>query len=254
MFGQVKSVLCFFQVLLQRLALVAFVVAALTLTALTGLAVLGMVPWLEFTAHVGDTPYPEAGRVAQIGVTALAVLLCVYLPANWRMLRLETSHRRFEIGMQDVARAYALAHAADRRELFDLSSEFDAVRERLAYLRDHPDLDSLEPALLEVAAQMSHISRELAEVYSDEKVARARAFLTQRQQEVEAFNARLDHAKQVCQELRHWAHQVELEESVAVSQLNRLRDDLRSLLPELGHEDTIAPDTRVVDMSQKAAE
>ena len=253
-FGQLKSFVYFSQVLLQRLALVVFVLAAVTLTVLTGLAAFGKVPWLEFTVHIGDVPYDAAGRITQIAVTVLAVLLCVYLPANWRILRLETSHRRFEIGMRDVARAYAVAHAGDRQELFNLSSEFDAVRERLAYLRDHPDLESLEPALLEVAAQMSHISRELADVYSDEKVARARAFLTQRQQEVELFNARLDRAKQVCQELRHWAHQVELEESVAVSQLNRLRDDLRALLPELGHEDTIGLDARVVDMSKKAAE
>lgn len=34
--------------------------------------------------------------------------------------------------MQDVARA----HAADRTGVFQLSSEFDAERERLAYLRD----------------------------------------------------------------------------------------------------------------------
>ena len=142
---QLKSFLYLVQVLLQRLALVVFLVAALGLTALTIMAALGLAPWLEFTVHLGDTPYHGAGRVAQIAVTALAVLLCVYLPANWRMLRLETSHRRFEIGMQDVARAHAAAHAADRQDLFQLSSEFDAVRERLANLRD--DLRGLLPEL-----------------------------------------------------------------------------------------------------------
>lgn len=242
------------QTLLQRLAMVVFVIAALALTALTVLAALGHAPWLDFTVHIGGTAYDQAGRVAQIGVTGLAVLLCAYLPSNWRIARLETSHRRFEIGMRDVARAYALAHAADREGLFQLSSEFDAVRERLAYLRDHPDLGALEPALLEVAAQMSHISRELAEVYSDDRVARARAFLTQRQQEVEAFNARLEQAKQTCRELKHWAHQVELEESVAVSQMTRLRDELRAILPEMGLEDTVGPDGRIVEIAKKAAE
>ncbi|MHA7849700.1 DNA repair protein [Roseovarius sp.] len=242
------------QTLLQRLAMVVFVIAALTLGALTLLAALGHAPWLEFTVHIGGTPYDQAGHVAQIAITGLAVLLCVYLPSNWRILRLESSHRRFEIGMRDVARAYAMAHAADRDGLFRLSSEFDAVRERLAYLRDHPDLGALEPALLEVAAQMSHISRELAEVYSDDRVARARAFLTQRQQEVEAFNARLEQAKQTCRELKHWTHQVELEESVAVSQLTRLRDELQAILPEMGLEDTVGPDGRIVDIAKKAAE
>ena len=52
-----------------------------------------------------------------------------------------------------------------------MSSEFDAVRERLAYLHDHHDLDSLEPSVLEVAAQMSHQSRELSDIYSDEKLS-----------------------------------------------------------------------------------
>jgi len=56
-------------------------------------------------------------------------------------------------------------------------------------------LSTLEPALLEVAAQMSHISRELATVYADEKIERARNFLKERQEEVNLFNSRLDQAK-----------------------------------------------------------
>jgi len=198
--------------------------------------------------------YENAGQIAQITLTALAVLMCFFIPTNGRIMQLETSHRRFEIGMQDIARAYVAAHGVDREGLFQLSSEFDAVRERLAYLRDHPDLGDLEPALLEVAAQMSFISKELAEVYSDEKVNRARAFLTQRQQEIEAFNTRLVKAKQVCQELRHWAHEVELEESVAASQLQRLRDDLRDVLPEFGQEDIARADGTIVSLTEKAAE
>ncbi|MFO7769874.1 MAG: DNA repair protein [Roseovarius gahaiensis] len=252
--SQIKPFVGLFAQLAQRLAVVIFVLAAVVLSGVTLMAAFGAVPWIEFQASVGGVLYENAGQIAQIGVTGLAVLLCFYLPSNARIMRLETSHRRFEIGMHDVARAYALAHAADREGLFRMSSEFDAVRERLNYLRDHPDLQSLEPALLDVAAQMSHISRELAEVYSDERVDRARAFLTQRQQEVDAFNARLDHAKQVCRDLKHWAHEVDLEESVAVSQLNRLRDDLRDILPELGHEDVVDAGQTVLDLSKKAAE
>jgi len=240
--------------LAQRLAVLVFFVAAVTLVGLTLMAAVGAAPWLELRASFNGVPYDNAGQIAQIGVTVLAVLLCFYLPSNARIMRLETSHRRFEISMHDVARAYALAHSSDRDGVFRMSSEFDAVRERLSYLRDHPDLQSLEPALLDVAAQMSHISRELAEVYSDERVERARAFLTQRQQEVAGFNARLDQAKRVCQELKHWAHEVDLEESVAVSQLNRLRDDLRDILPELGHEDVVDAKPKVVDLPKKAAE
>ncbi|MFC2968339.1 hypothetical protein [Acidimangrovimonas pyrenivorans] len=72
-----------------------------------------------------------------------------------------------------AARALARAHGGDREGVFALSSEFDSMRERLTHLRKHPDLSGLEPELLELAAQMSHLSRDLARVYSDEKVARA---------------------------------------------------------------------------------
>ncbi|WP_300550872.1 DNA repair protein [Roseovarius sp.] len=251
---QLKSIALLTQYLLHRFAVIAFVLSALGLSALTIAAFLNVAPWLEFNVSFGGVVYENAGKFTQIGLTVLAILLCFYLPANGRIMALENSHRRFSLGMQDVARAYAAAHAADRTGVFQLSSEFDAVRERLAYLRDHPDLGGLEPDLLEVAAQMSHISRELSEVYSDDKVARARAFLTQRQQEVDAFNARLDQAKQISHELRHWAHEVDLEESVASSQLARLRDELRDVLPELGLEEVRRADGTVIDLSKKAAE
>lgn len=254
MAGHLKSVALLTQYLLHRLAVFIFVLSALGLSAVTIAAFFGLAPWLEFHASFGGVTYENAGQIAQIGLTVLAVLLCFFLPANARIMTLENSHRRFSLGMNDVARAYAAAHSADRTGTFQLSSEFDAVRERLAYLRDHPDLGGLEPDLLEVAAQMSHISRELSDVYSDDKVARARAFLTQRQQEVETFNARLDQAKQISRELKHWAHEVDLEESVASSQLQRLRDDLRDVLPELGLEEMIRRDGRVIDLTKKAAE
>ncbi len=254
MTSELKSFFGLLAQLAQRVAVLMFLLAAIGLAGLTLMAAFGAAPWLELRASFNGIPYDNAGQIAQIGVTVLAVLLCFFLPSNARIMRLETSHRRFEISMQDVARAYALAHSRDREGLFRMSSEFDAVRERLSFLRDHPDLQNLEPALLDVAAQMSHISRELAEVYSDERVARARAFLTQRQQEVAAFNARLDHAKRVCQELKHWAHEVDLEESVAISQLTRLRDDLRDILPEIGHEHVVDADHTVVDLPKKVAE
>jgi len=89
------------------------------------------------------------------------------------------------------------------------------VRERLSYLRDHPDMDSLEPSVLELAAQMSQQSRELAEIYSDEKVARAK-----------------NHA---LRDIRKWSQQVELEESVVASQLSQLEEQLEATLPGFGY-------------------
>lgn len=254
MAAHLRSVFFLIQYLLQRLAVAIFAVAALAMTVLTAMAAFGAAPWLEFSVTIGGTVYPQAGMVAQIGLTVLAVLLCFYLPGNARIMRLENSHRRFEVGMQDVARAYAIAHAADRESLFHLTSEFDAVRERLGYLREHPELESLEPALLEMAAQMSHISRELAETYADDKVARARDFLRQRQEEVAVFNDRLEKAKQVTTEMKHWLHEVDLEESVAASQLLRLQNELREILPEIGTEDMLRADGTVVDLTKKAAE
>lgn len=251
---QFKSISYLIQFLMQRLATAVFFLAAIGLTVVTVMAALGVAPWLEFSVSAGGTVYENAGQITQIGLTVLAVLLCFFLPANTRIMALENSHRRFSVGMQDVALAYAAAHSADRDGVFGMSSEFDSVRERLAYLRDHPDLQSLEPQVLELAAQMSQISRELAEVYSEENVSRAREFLRQRQQEVDAFNARLAEAKQVSQDLKYWLHDVELEESVAASQLQRLCDDLYELLPELGQEDIDRTDGNVVEITKKAAE
>lgn len=180
-----------------------------------------------------------AGMYLQIFVTILTAGICFFLPSNVRIMQLENSHRRFTVSMDDVARAYGAVHAADRGRTFQLSSEFDAVRERLAYLRDHPDLSTLEPALLETAAQMSYISRELAEVYSDEKIGRARDFLKQRQEEIAQFNSRLDQAKSISTEMKHWLHEVELEKSVAAAQLARLSEEMNEIMPQLGRETVV---------------
>lgn len=252
MSANISATILLLRGLLQRLAVFAICAAAVFGVVAVGLSALGVWPWLEVTANWGGAPIENAGIWVQCTLAALAVMLVVFLPANARVMALEKSHRKFQIGMEDIARAYHYAHAADRAGSFQLSSEFDAVRERLGHLRKHPDLEQLEPELLEVAAQMSHISRELADVYSDEKVSRARAFLQQRQQEVERFNTRLSDAKSIATELRHWLHQVELEESVAASQLERLRAELHDLLPDMGIETIVADDSSVFSMPRAA--
>lgn len=211
-----------------------FTLAMFTLFYTLGSAV-GVTPWLEFTARFGDFTVPLAGMLTQILVTAILVALVFFLPASARVLRLERAHRAFEIKMEDVARAYHLCHTADRSGVFTLSSEFDSVRERLAYLRDHPELEHLEADVLEIAAQMSQQSRRLADVYNEEKVARAKAFLKQRQEEVERQQARIVEALHACTEIRKWAQQVELEESVVASQLAQLDEQLAACLPALGY-------------------
>ncbi len=81
---------------------------------------------------------------------------------------------------------------------------------------------------------MSHESRDLAEVYSVERMERARCFLRQRQEEAQVFQERIQTAHSVCHELRRWLEKVEVEEAVSRSQLKRLEDDLEELLPSLG--------------------
>jgi chromosome segregation ATPase len=233
---QLKTVGFFIQYTMQRLALVFFAACAAALTTSSIMAALGQWSWIEVPVTYAGAPVEAAGMYLQIFATVLAAGICFFLPANVRILQLENSHRRFTVSMDDVARAYGAVHAADRGRTFRLSSEFDAVRERLAYLRDHPDLSTLEPALLETAAQMSHISRELAEVYSDDKIARARDLLKQRQEEISIFNSRLDQAKAISTEMKHWLHEVDLEESVAAAQLARLSEEMNEILPHLGRE------------------
>lgn len=102
-----------------------------------------------------------------------------------------------------------LVHNADRRSVFALSSEFEDMRKRMEHLRQHPDLSHLEPELLELAAQMSHHSRDIARVYSVERVERAKAFLKQRQEEVAQTQERLKLARHTCDELRRWSADIE---------------------------------------------
>ena len=239
--------------LMQRLTFFLLIALALCALAYTAACAFGFATWIDLPLTVGETTYPTAGIVLQCAGTLLLLGLCFFLPSHKRITSLETSHRSFQIGMADVAQAYAIAHASDREGAFKLSGEFDAIRERLGFLRRHPDLAQLEPAILEAAAQMSHISAELAETYSDQKVERARTILKERQHEIAQFNERLEDAKVVATEIKGWLAQVELDESVARAQTNRLIDDLADVLPALGLE--IAPqhqDAEVISLPQAA--
>lgn len=221
---------------LRSLAQGAIVVVAAGLVAATAAAFAGVLPWPYLPLSWGNAPVPQAGMALQVGLTAIFVLLSVFLPANARMARLERSHRSFALGMDDVVRAYRQAHAADRAGVFGLSSEFDTMRERLVQLRQHPDLGHLEPELLQLAAQMSFQSRDLARVYSDEKVERAKGFLKQRQEEAQTMQERLAAARRTCDEIRRWLTDVEAEERQVQVQMRRLEADLRELLPTLGYD------------------
>lgn len=236
MFGKLMDGLRGSQEALHALAqaLVALLAAGLALA--TGLAAFGQLPWPQVALFFGGEALPQAGMWLQIGLTALMVLLLIYLPGNLRIARLEKTHRSFAVGMDDIARAYRLAHAADRTGAFALSGEFDSMRARMEHLRAHPDLQHLEPELLQLAAQMSLETRNLAQTYSEDRVARAKTFLQQRQEEVQALTDRLALARRTCEELRRWLQDIEAEERTAQTQMKRLEADLKEILPTLGYD------------------
>lgn len=228
---------------------------AIVLAGATLLAALGQLPWPELVAVYGGVPVPNAGMWAQIGLTAFFLGLCFFIPSAARVLRLEDSHRNFSVTMDDIAQAYQISHNADRNGAFSLSAEFDSIRERMDYLRAHPDLRSLEPGVLEVASQMSFESRDLARIYATDSVDRARLFLKQRQEEIDTFAERLAMAKQTVSEIRRWSQQVEVEEAVQTRQLERLEADLLELLPGLGFDidDDMQSDPPLI-LDQRTAE
>lgn len=225
---------------LHRLLLPFAQMIMIGLTALLVLscvgAATGLLPWLQLSASLNGAALGSIGIGVQLSATAFMLLLLVYLPSNLRMTQLERSHRSFTVGMEDVARAYAHAHAADRAQVFTLSSEFEAMRQRMEYMRAHPHFQELEPEILQLAAQMSLQTRDLARTYSDEKVERAKGFLRQRQQEVQLMNDRLEVALQTSDELRRWLTDIEVEERHSNAQMKRLEADLREILPKLGYD------------------
>lgn len=152
------------------------------------------------------------------------------------MSRLERSHRAFQISMNDVRQAYEVVHNADRRSVFTLSSVFEDMRKRMEYLRQHPDRSHLEPELLEIAAQMSHHSRDIARVYSTERVKRAKTFIKQRQEEANQMQDRLALARATCDQIRNWMRDVEAGERSNTQSLRALENDLRDILPTLGYD------------------
>lgn len=222
------------QQLVQCAAMGLLGLIALGLVAAAGLAAAGIWPWIELPVSFGGAEVVGAGMFAQIALTALVVLLVFFLPSSLRVLRLETSHRNFQVRMEDVANAYWAVHRADRTGVFKIHREFDAVKERLLFLRDHPDLHSLEPEVMELAAKMSHESSELARIYNDEAVARAKEMLEQRMQEAAEMEAQIEKAQSATRDLKQWIDRVEMDEDVAQSRLERLREDLDETLARVG--------------------
>jgi hypothetical protein len=169
---RLKALAFVIQYLIQRLALFVFATAYLAILCATIAPSFGILPWIQMNLRWDGLTVPNAGIFVQTGIIILAVGICFFLPSNSGIIQLENSHRQFSICLTDVSRTYGAVHAADRGYAFRLSNEFDSVRERLAYLCDKPDLSSLAPTVLKVATQMSHVTKELAKVCSNERVTR----------------------------------------------------------------------------------
>ncbi len=213
----------------QIAAMAVFSIAATVGVVATGLAFTGILPWPDLLVTYDGAAVPWSGQAFQIGVTVLLVMIAMFLPSARRVLRLEASHRHFEIDMDDVTKAYRAAHMADRAETFEMRREFDAVRERYQFLKSHPSMAEMDAELLTIAAQMSEQSRELAEVYSDAKVARARESLVQRQADAKALEDRIQQAHADMRELKRLMENVDVEESTVASQMQMLRDEVTAL-------------------------
>lgn len=214
-----------------HLLLIGMAVAA---TVATIAAAFGLLPWLSLNMVSATGETMPVGVWVQSIVTVFLIGLCSFLPGVHQVQRLERSHRDFKVSMDDVARAYYVAHTADRQNAFNLSSEFEDMRDRLTLMRHHPDLSHLEPEILELAAQMSHTTRDLATVYSHDKVTRAKEFLRHRQQELDTLNENISLALSLTHEVRRWQNDVEASEYEANRQMDRLEQDLQEILPHIG--------------------
>ena len=238
---EVQRVLWRFSKAFQITAMFVFAMMAVGSAIALSLFVTGLIDWPVLLLQLDGGGMVNVAPAMIATGFVLSALLLAFMPANWRVLALENSHRSFRMQMEDVTRAYWIAHRADREGTFEMTAEFDAVRERILFLRDHPDLGDLEPDVMDVAAQMSRISEDLAARYSDEKVTRAEGFLAQRRQEAAMMDTRIEQALEVTRDLRRLVDAVEMDECMAASRLDRLRSELDGLLPHFD----LAPTTAV---------
>jgi hypothetical protein len=88
---------------------------------------------------------------------------------------------------------------------------------------------------------MSQQSHRLAQIYNADRVARARTFLAQRQEEAAQQEQRIEEALGICREITRWHDQVQIAEAVVASRLAQLDEQLQAVLPALGYGFGAAP-------------
>jgi hypothetical protein len=184
-----------------------FIVAMFALVAISSAvcAALGLIPWLTLYASFGEHPLPQAGVMLQGLIARLSLLAFAGLEIGAVASLVPNGFRRRRAGLPPRTRNRP-------HRVFALSGEFDAMRERLNHMRRHPDPGSVEADIIELAAQTRLQSRGLAKIYSEDKVTRAKSFLTQRQQEAQATEDQTGIARYAGDEIRNWLKDAEADE------------------------------------------
>jgi hypothetical protein len=181
-------------------------------------------------ATFGEFTYPQAGMITQIIVTIILIAV-FFMPSAGRIRNpLNVRTRNFRLSMEDVAQAYR-CHTADRSGIF-AGSEVTLCANALRYLRDHPDAGSADLQVLEIAAQMSHQSCELADIYNVwKKSPMQEMFLHQRANRGRASAAADVEAHRPAR-YHNGPQRVELEEASRPSSAN-FQEQLDATLPPL---------------------
>jgi hypothetical protein len=194
----------------------------------------GQLHWQQLMHPIERYVVNDNGIVLQISICLFLVLAALLLSTLSRLARLERLQKTSALSLPDIATAYRLSHAADRKGAFALVGEFDQMRLRMDHLRNHPDLQDLQDDLLQIAAQMSMQTRDLARIYSDENVKGATDFLRQRQLDVQALSDQLTIARTTCDELLACSNTVDADDDQIRQHIEQLEHELKDILPSLG--------------------
>ena len=108
--------------------------------------------------------------------------------------------------------------------------------------------------VLEIAAQMSQQSRHLADVYNDDKVARARGSCNSGKKRSNASRNASSRRSMPAPKSANGPSRWRLEESVVASQLSQLEEQLATALPALGYQLERDDDTVITFADRQAAE
>jgi hypothetical protein len=177
-----------------------------------------------------------------------AAILLTFIPSARRLMKLELSHRSFQTGMEDVRQAFYIAFTADRSGMFRLNEQFDAVSERIRFLKQHPALENKEPEILALAAQMSFEARELAARYSMENVTRANSIIAERLVEVEAVEAAITDIERTNAAAKQTLERLAAIKETAAGKLAADMQELETLLGPYGFVRQPVLETNVVAM------